>query len=90
MSKRIHVVPHGPGWAMRREGASPAGSTHHIQAEATDVVRNTALREYGEVVIHRPKLSYPGRQLVRQRPLPAERITRRAAAFSRPVCAAIS
>jgi hypothetical protein len=30
------------------------GSTHHAQAEATEAVRSTALREHGEVVIHRP------------------------------------
>jgi hypothetical protein len=54
MSKRIHVVPHESGWATRREGAARAGSTHHTQAEATEAARNTALREHGEVVIHRP------------------------------------
>lgn len=53
MSKRIHVVPHQAGWAARREGASRAGSTHQTQAEATAAARNTALREHGEVVIHR-------------------------------------
>lgn len=54
MSKRIHVVPHGSGWAARREGASRVGSTHSTQTEATEAARSTALRERGEVVIHRP------------------------------------
>jgi hypothetical protein len=54
MSKRIHVVPHQSGWATRREGSSRAGSTHHTQADATEAARATALREHGEVVIHRP------------------------------------
>jgi hypothetical protein len=53
MSKRIHVVPHKSGWATRREGASRVGSTHPTQTGATEAARNTALREHGEVVIHR-------------------------------------
>lgn len=54
MSKRIHVVPHESGWATRREGASRVGSIHHTQTEAAEAARSTALREHGEVVIHRP------------------------------------
>lgn len=54
MSKRIHVVPHGTGWATRREGATRVGSTHGTQAAATTAARTTAIRESGEVVIHRP------------------------------------
>lgn len=54
MSKRIHVVPHGDGWATRREGASRVGSTHTTQSGANDAARNTAIRERGEVIIHRP------------------------------------
>lgn len=54
MSKRIHVVPHGSSWATRREGASRVGSTHDTQSEAAEAARNTAIREHGEVIIHRP------------------------------------
>lgn len=54
MSKRIHVVPHENGWATRREGASRAGSVHDTQAGANEAARNTAIRERGEVIIHRP------------------------------------
>jgi hypothetical protein len=54
MSKRIHVVPHAGGWGTRREGASRVGSHHGTQAGAADAARNTAIRERGEVVIHRP------------------------------------
>ena len=54
MSKRIHVVPHGDGWATRREGASRVGSTHPTQSGANDAARSTAIRERGEVIIHRP------------------------------------
>jgi hypothetical protein len=54
VSKRIHVVPHDSGWATRREGTSRAGSTHETQAQATEAARSTAIRERGEVIIHRP------------------------------------
>lgn len=54
MSKRIHVVPHASGWATRREGASRVSSTHDTQAAATEAARGRAIREHGEVVIHRP------------------------------------
>ncbi|MDR3473582.1 MAG: DUF2188 domain-containing protein [Devosia sp.] len=54
MSKRIHVVPHGNGWATRSEGATRVGSIHDSQAEATAAARDRAIREQGEVVIHRP------------------------------------
>lgn len=54
MSKRIHVVPHGSGWATRSEGASRVGGTFRTQTQATEAARHQALRERGEVVIHRP------------------------------------
>lgn len=54
VSKRIHVVPHADGWATKREGASRAGSVHGTQAEAQAAARQTAIREGGEVIIHRP------------------------------------
>lgn len=30
------------------------GSTHETQAQATEAARSTAIRERGEVIIHRP------------------------------------
>lgn len=54
MSKRIHVVTHASGWATRREGASRVSSTHSTQAAAAAAARDRAIREHGEVVIHRP------------------------------------
>lgn len=54
MSKRIHVVPYGDGWATRREGVNRVGSTHRTQSSAADAARSTAIRERGEVIIHRP------------------------------------
>ena len=52
--KRIHVVPHNGAWATRREGASRVGSTHTTQSDAIDAARGRAIRDAGEVVIHRP------------------------------------
>lgn len=52
--KRIHVVPRNGAWATRREGAGRVGSTHPTQAEAIEAARTRAIREAGEVVIHRP------------------------------------
>ena len=52
--KRIHVVPHNGEWATRREGADRVGSTHPTQADAIGAARGRAIRERGEVVIHRP------------------------------------
>ena len=37
-----------------RGGASRVGSTHGTQTEATEAARQQAIRERGEVVIHRP------------------------------------
>ena len=53
-SKRIHVVPHSGGFAAKREGADRAGSVHSTQKAAIEAAKNTASRECGEVVIHRP------------------------------------
>lgn len=54
MSKRIHVVPHHQGWATRRKGANRVSSVHATQIAATQQARTTAIRERGEVIIHRP------------------------------------
>ena len=53
-SKRIHVVPHKDGWATRREGADRVGTTHSTQGGAIDAARERAIRDRGEVIIHRP------------------------------------
>lgn len=53
-NKRIHVVPHNGEWATRREGADRVGSTHGTQTEAVNAARDRAIREGGEVIIHRP------------------------------------
>lgn len=56
MSKKrdIHVVPHGDGWATRKENASRVGVKTDTQGEAIERAREQARREHVEVVIHRP------------------------------------
>jgi len=53
-SKNIHVVKHGDGWAARREGAQRVSSTHPTQETARLAARDMAIRDKGEVHIHRP------------------------------------
>ncbi|MGX9120461.1 DUF2188 domain-containing protein [Mesorhizobium sp. BHbsci] len=50
----IQVNASEGSWATRREGATRVGSTHETQATATAAARGTAVRERGEVIIHRP------------------------------------
>lgn len=52
--KDIHVVPHGDGWATRKEGAQRVGHTADTQQKAYEQAREQAKREHVEVVIHRP------------------------------------
>jgi len=47
-----HVVPHDDGWAVRRENASRASSTHRTQREAIDAGRRLAQQTSGELRIH--------------------------------------
>jgi len=50
----IHVVPHGDGWATKKEGAQRVGNTADTQRQAIERAREQAQREKVEVVIHRP------------------------------------
>jgi hypothetical protein len=52
--KDIHVVPHGDGWATRKEGAQRVGHKAATQQQAYQQAREQAKREGVEVVIHRP------------------------------------
>ncbi|WP_346030767.1 DUF2188 domain-containing protein [Dermacoccus barathri] len=48
----IHTVPHGDGWANRREGASRVSATYNTQAEANAAGRQTAIRDGVEHFTH--------------------------------------
>lgn len=53
MAKEVlHVVPHGDGWAVKREGNERASSTHHTQKEAIEAGRTLASNG-DDIVIHR-------------------------------------
>jgi len=54
MGKNQHVVPHGDGWAVRREGSTRVTSSHGTQGAAVERARQIAIRQGSEVVIHRP------------------------------------
>ena len=47
-------MPHpSGGWQTKREGADRAGSRYGTQGEAIERAQEQAIREGGEVVIHR-------------------------------------
>lgn len=50
--KDIHVVPHGDGWATRREGADRVSKTYDTQRQAQDGARPAAKRDGVELVTH--------------------------------------
>lgn len=52
-SRNLHVVHRSNGWAVQREGAQRASSTHKTQAAAAASAQSTAKREHGETFIHR-------------------------------------
>jgi hypothetical protein len=54
MSKRLHIVPRGNGWGVRRENAERDSAHTNTQREAAERAAEIARREGGEVIIHRP------------------------------------
>lgn len=51
-NKNLHTVPHGDGWANRREGADRVSRTFDTKREAEQAGRDTAKREGVEHLIH--------------------------------------
>jgi hypothetical protein len=49
----VHTVPHGDGWANRREGADRVSKVFPTKAEAQEAGRETARREHTEHLIHK-------------------------------------
>lgn len=49
----IHTVPHGDGWANRREGAARVSKVCPTKAAAQAAGRETARRERTEHIIHK-------------------------------------
>jgi hypothetical protein len=70
--KPIHTVPHGDGWANRREGSQRVTETFDTQAEAAAAAREAALREGTEHFIHRPNGQIRERNSYGNDPYPPE------------------
>jgi hypothetical protein len=51
--KNIHTVPHGDGWANRREGGERASNTAPTKQKAEQAGRDMARRDGVEHLIHR-------------------------------------
>lgn len=49
----VHTVPHGDGWANRREGADRVSKTFDTKADAESSGRDTARRDRTEHLIHK-------------------------------------
>ena len=49
----VHTVPHGDGWANRREGSDRVSKTFDRKADAEAAGRSTAQRERTEHLVHR-------------------------------------
>lgn len=49
----VHTVPHGDGWANRREGAKRVSKIFETKAPAEKAGRETARREKTEHLIHK-------------------------------------
>lgn len=54
MSKRIHVVPNGNKWSVKREGNPAPLSNHRTQENAIDAGVPVARRDHTELVTHKP------------------------------------
>ena len=54
-SKKIHVVPYGDSWAIKREGADRASKITDTKNEAIEVAREMAWRSNAEVIVHDKK-----------------------------------
>jgi len=50
--KNVHTVPHGDGWANRREGASRVSETFGTKRDAQQAGRDSARRDHVEHFIH--------------------------------------
>ena len=51
--KKVHVVPHAQGWAVKNQGASRATSVHGTKAEAVSAGRVAARAgDLGQLFVH--------------------------------------
>lgn len=67
---QVHTVPHGEGWANRREGAGRVAKVFARKADAQAAGRHTALRERTEHLIHNKDGSVASRNSYGNDPYP--------------------
>lgn len=51
-TRNIHVVPHGSGWNVSREGDAAALSHHTTQEEAIEAATDAARDARVELIVH--------------------------------------
>jgi uncharacterized protein YdaT len=52
-SRRVHVMKHTNGWAVKREGAERASSITETKSEAVQAGRAIAKEDHGQLIIHK-------------------------------------
>jgi hypothetical protein len=62
--KKIYVVPHHDGWAVKSEGSSRAAKVTRTKKEAEDEAYRMASRGGGEIIIQNKDGSFSGRRSV--------------------------
>jgi Uncharacterized protein conserved in bacteria (DUF2188) len=68
--KNVHTVPHGDGWANRREGADRVSRTFDTKRAAEQAGRDTAKRDHVEHLIHNKDGQISGRNSYGNDPFP--------------------
>ena len=67
---QVHTVPHGEGWANRREGSARVAKVFARKADAQAAGRQTAARERTEHLIHNKDGSVASRNSYGNDPYP--------------------
>lgn len=52
MSKKVHVVPHEKGWAVKKEGNNRSSVVTETKKEAEKAGREIAKEEKSDLIIH--------------------------------------
>jgi len=66
----LHVVPRDGGWAVIREGGSRALCRHSTQQEALVAAREAAMKERGQLIVHRADGTIREERTYRRAPCP--------------------
>jgi hypothetical protein len=69
-SDNYHVVPQDKGWAVKKQNAARASSTHDTKAEAVKAGRAVAKRNEGSLRIHKKDGTIQEERTYRDDPYP--------------------